>query len=60
MDTMGMGIWPSGPVTVCMGMVGFAHDMVMVSKPSMAWLVVVGSAWELVGGGAAHARDKAV
>lgn len=33
MGTMGICSWPSGPVTVWMG---FAQDMLMVSKPSMA------------------------
>jgi hypothetical protein len=44
MGTMGIDMCPSGPVTVCMGTAGCAHDMVMVSKPSMAaW--VMGSRW---------------
>ena len=39
MGTMGMDMCPSGPVTVCIGM-GVAHDMVMVSKPSIVRLLI--------------------
>jgi hypothetical protein len=58
MDTMGICMCPSGPVTVCMG-IGVAHDMVMVSKPSMARLGG-GSGGELGGVRPAHARNGAV
>jgi hypothetical protein len=44
MGTMGIDRCPSGPVTVCMGTAGCAHDMVMVSKPSMA-ARAAGSCW---------------
>jgi hypothetical protein len=55
MGTMGIAMCPSGPVTVCMGTAGCAHDMVMVSKPSMAARRARGG--QRAGVGRAHARN---
>lgn len=46
---MGIDMCPSGPVTVCMG-IGVAQDMVMVSKPSMARVVVAAGSGAGAGG----------